>query len=309
MAVGILKNSDGKYLLGKRLNSQSWSGWWEFPGGKLESGESSSEALKREIFEELGVVIKKYRKWTTRKVIEKNKITTLYFFLVTSWDGMVEGIEGQELKWVNLKTYNSTKILPPNQMIHNALKNDLPDIYAITNLKEISSDNFFQVLKRQVNNGLRLIQIREKNLEATELQDLIMRIKTILQYSNVRILINSSISLAYKYQLDGVHLNSKQLHELKHFPKDLLVGVSCHSKKDLEMAEEKKADFAVLGSVKNTLTHPNFKTIGWEKFNKLVGNSSLAIYSIGGMRINDISSSFENGAIGIASQRAIWADL
>ena len=222
---------------------------------------------------------------------------------------MVEGKEGQELKWVDLQTYKATKVLPPNQIIHRALKNDLPDVYAITNFQEMSSDNFFQALKRQVNDGLRLIQIREKTLMETELEALITRIKKILQHTNVRIIINSSISLAYKYQLDGVHLNSKQLHELKYFPKDLLVGVSCHSKKNLELAEEKNADFAVLGSVKKTPTHPNSKPIGWEKFNQLVANSSLPIYSIGGMRINDAPLSFDNGAIGIASQRAIWTDL
>jgi 8-oxo-dGTP diphosphatase len=306
VAVGILKDSDGKYLLGKRLDSQSWAGWWEFPGGKLESNENPSEALKREIYEELGVSINKYRQWITRRVIEKNKITILYFFLITSWTGIVEGMEGQKLQWVDFKTYNATKVLPPNQVIHHALKNDLPEIYAITNFQEISSDYFFQALKRQVHKGLRLIQIREKNLTVTELEALITRIKIILKHTNVRILINSSISLAYKYQLDGVHLNSKQLYELKYFPKDLLVGVSCHSAKDLEVAEEKNVDFAVLGSVKETLTHPNFKPIGWEKFNKLVDNSNIPIYSIGGMTNNDIPSSFDFGAIGIASQRAIW---
>ena len=308
MAVGILKDSDGKYLLGKRLNSQSWSGWWEFPGGKLESNESPSDALKREIFEELGVVVSNYRQWTKRKVVEKNKIITLYFFLITSWSGLVNGKEGQELQWVDLKTYKAKKVLPPNQIIHHALRNDLPAIYAITNFQEMSSDNFFQALKRQVNDGLRLIQIREKTLVETELEALITSIKKILQDTNVRIIINSSISLAYKHQLDGVHLNSKQLHDLKYFPKDLLVGVSCHSKKDLEIAEEKNADFAVLGSVKETLTHPNFRPIGWRKFNKLVDNSNIPIYSIGGMTKNDIPSSFDCGAIGISSQRAIWVD-
>ena len=306
MAVGILKDSDGKYLLGKRLDSQSWAGWWEFPGGKLETNENPSEALKREIYEELGVSINKYRQWITRRVIEKNKITILYFFLITSWTGIVEGMEGQKLQWVDFKTYNATKVLPPNQVIHHALKNDLPEIYAITNFQEISSDYFFQALKRQVHKGLRLIQIREKNLTVTELEALITRIKIILKHTNVRILINSSISLAYKYQLDGVHLNSKQLYELKYFPKDLLVGVSCHSAKDLEIAEEKNADFAVLGSVKETLTHANLKPIGWKKFNKLVDNSNIPIYSIGGMTNNDIPSSFNFGAIGIASQRGIW---
>ena len=103
-------------------------------------------------------------------MVEKNKITILYFFLITTWAGMVEGREGQELQWVNLKKYNSTKVLPPNQVIHHALKNNLPNIYAITNLQEISSENFFQVLKRKVNDGLSLIQIREKNLLKTELE-------------------------------------------------------------------------------------------------------------------------------------------
>ena len=220
---------------------------------------------------------------------------------------MVKGREGQELQWVNLKKYNATKVLPPNQVIHHALKNNLPDIYAITNLQEISSDNFFQALKRKVNDGLGLIQIREKDLIEIELEALIMHIKKILQHKNIRIIINSSIDLAYKYQLDGVHLNSKQLHELRYFPKDLLVGASCHSENDLKVAEEKNADFAVLGSVKKTLTHPDLEPMGWVRFNKLVNNSNVPIYSIGGMTDSDILSSLEYGGIGIASQRAIWA--
>ena len=61
---------------------------------------------------------------------------------------MLEGREGQELQWVNLKNYNAKKVLPPNQVIHHALKNDLPDIYAITNFHEISSDNFFSSTKK-----------------------------------------------------------------------------------------------------------------------------------------------------------------
>ena len=240
-------------------------------------------------------------------MVEKNKITILYFFLITAWTGMVEGREGQELQWVNLKKYNATKVLPPNQVIHHALKNNLPNIYAITNLQEISSENFFQALKRKVNEGLDLIQIREKNLLKTELEDFLVGIKKILHLTNVRIIINSNIDLAYEYELDGVHLNSKQLHELSHFPKDLLVGASCHSENDLKVAEEKNADFAVLGSVKKTLTHPDLEPIGWVRFNKLVNNSNLPIYSIGGMTNSDVLSSLEYGGIGIASQRAIWA--
>ena len=77
--------------------------------------------------------------------------------------------------------------------------------------------------------------------------------------------------------------------------------------KSLFEAEEKNADFAVLGSVKKTLTHPDLEPMGWVRFNKLVNNSNLPIYSIGGMTNSDVLSSLEYGGIGIASQRAIWA--
>jgi 8-oxo-dGTP diphosphatase len=152
-----------------------------------------------------------------------------------------------------------------------------------------------------------LIQIREKNLIETELEALIIRIKKILHHTNVRIIINSNIDLAYEYELDGVHLNSKQLHELSRFPKDLLVGASCHSENDLKVAEEKNADFAVLGSVKKTLTHPDLEPMGWVRFNKLVNNSNIPIYSIGGMTNRIFYPHLNMVAIGIASQRAIWA--
>ena len=306
VAVGILKDSDAKYLLGKRLNSQSWPGWWEFPGGKLEKNEKPAEALKREIFEELGIVVKKYKQWTTRRVIENNKITTLFFFLVLSWSGKIGGKEGQELKWVNLKSFNSKKILPPNQIIHKALKNDLGDIYAITNLQEMQSENFFQILKNKIDQDLKFLQIREKALSERDLITFIKQIKRLLKRTNVKIIINGSIDLAYKYELDGVHLNSIQLYELENFPNDLLVGVSCHSKKDLEVAEEKNADYVVLGPVKKTLSHPNGDFIGWNKFKNLAEKSNLPVYAIGGMKKNDIALSFENGAIGIASQRDFW---
>ncbi len=93
------------------------------------------------------------------------------------------------------------------------------------------------------------------------------------------------------------------MHELSHFPKDLLVGASCHSENDLKVAEEKNADFAVLGSSKKN-PHPSWP---WAyrlvRFNKLVNNSNIPIYSIGGMTDSDILSSLEYGGIGIASQR------
>ena len=306
VAVGILRDSNGEYLLGKRTSSQSWSGWWEFPGGKFEKNETPFEALEREIYEELGVKINEYRQWTTRRVFEKNKITTLYFFIITSWFGQIKGKEAQEIRWVNIKTFDSKKILPPNQVIHKALQNDLGDVFAITNLQEIGGDTFFHILKNKINKGLRFLQIREKNLSKKDLITFVNQIKEVLKKTDEKIVINSSIELAYEFELDGVHLTSKQLYELENFPKDLLVGVSCHSKKDLQVAEKKHADYAVLGPVKKTPSHPNSDFLGWEKFRTLAERSNLPIYAIGGMKKNDVLKSFDRSSVGIASQRNFW---
>ena len=293
-------------MLGKRTRSQSWAGWWEFPGGKLEKNETPSKALEREIYEELGVNINEYKQWTTRRVFEKHKTTTLYFFIITSWSGEIRGKEGQEICWVNIKTFDSKKILPPNQVIHRALKNELGDIFAITNHQEIASDVFFHILKNKINKGLSFLQIREKNLSKKDLITFIGQIKEVLKKTDVKIVINSSIRLAYEFELDGVHLTSKQLYELEKFPKDLLVGVSCHSIKDLQVAEQKSADYVVLGPVKKTPSHPKSDFLGWENFRALVESSNLPIYAIGGMKKDDISISFDKGSVGIASQRDFW---
>lgn len=191
-------------------------------------------------------------------------------------------------------------------MIHRALKNQLGDVFAITNHHEMASEVFFHILKNKINKGLSFLQIREKNLSKKNLITFIGQIKEVLKKTDVKIVINSSIELAYEFDLDGVHLTSKQLYEFEKFPKDLLVGVSCHSKKDLKVAEQKSADYAVLGPVKKTPSHPNSDFLGWEKFRALAESSKLPIYAIGGMKKDDISISFDKGSVGIASQRDFW---
>lgn len=191
-------------------------------------------------------------------------------------------------------------------MIHRALKNELGDVFAITNHHEMVSEVFFHILKNKINKGLSFLQIREKNLSKKDLITFIGQIKEVLKKTDVKIVINSSIELAYEFDLDGVHLTSKQLYEFEKFPEDLLVGVSCHSKKDLKVAEQKLADYAVLGPVKKTPSHPNSDFLGWEKFRALAESSNLPIYAIGGMKNDDISISFDNGSVGIASQRGFW---
>ena len=302
-AVGIIFNQSSHILMAERPKSKTWSGWWEFPGGKIELGESSLHALIRELKEEIGIVVHDAEKWIIRKYAYDNYDVTLHFYKVTKWSGKVEAKEQQRLSWVIPKQKLVTPVLPANELIFKAIP--LPDVYAITNAFEYAGD-FLEQLKKKLNDGVKLLQIREKSMSKKNYVEFCKKIIHIAKNFNAKVLINSDIELAYKLDADGVHLNSLLLNNLSDIPKDLIVAASCHSKKDIEKTIELGVDFAVLSPVQQTQSHPHAAHLGWESFGDTIQNFNIPIYALGGMQRNDINNAFNAGGVGIASQRSIW---
>jgi 8-oxo-dGTP diphosphatase len=114
------------------------------------------------------------------------------------------------------------------------------------------------------------------------------------------------MNLAYRIKADGVHLTSKNLLDSKKLPRNLIVSASCHTQKDIDIAEKLNINFVVLSAVNRTLSHPDISPIGWNKFQKIANKTNIPIYALGGLGINDYQVALENGAIGISSQRSIW---
>ena len=302
-SVGIIFNESFQLLMAERPQSKTWSGWWEFPGGKIESGETPLEALKRELKEEIGISVIDAEKWIVRKYAYEGYEVTLHFYKVTQWSGNIEAKEEQKISWVLPDNNVVSPILPANDLIFKAIS--LPDIYAITNAYEYSG-NFLNKVEQQLNNGLGLIQIREKAISKNAFIELTKEIIQMAGNFDAKVMINSDINLAYKLNADGVHLNSSLLHSLSEIPKDLIVSASCHSARDIEKAMTMDVSFVVLSPVQKTQSHPNTTPIGWDDFSKITQNYSIPIYALGGMKQDDIENAFNAGAIGIASQRAIW---
>ena len=302
-SVGIIFNESFQLLMAERPQSKTWSGWWEFPGGKIESGETPLEALKRELKEEIGISVIDAEKWIVRKYAYEDYEVILHFYKVTQWSGNIEAKEEQKISWVLPDNNVVSPILPANDLIFKAIS--LPDIYAITNAYEYSG-NFLNKVEQQLNNGLGLIQIREKAISKNAFIELTKEIIQMAGNFDAKVMINSDINLAYKLNADGVHLNSSLLHRLSEIPKDLIVSASCHSARDIEKAMTMDVSFVVLSPVQKTQSHPNTTPIGWDSFSKITQNYSIPIYALGGMKQNDIENAFNAGAIGIASQRAIW---
>ena len=99
VAVGILLKSNGDVLLGCRPAGKPFAGYWEFPGGKVEQGESVFDALKREFEEEVGVQILSADAWCGVEHVYPHAHVRLHFFISRAWKGEPEAREGQELAW------------------------------------------------------------------------------------------------------------------------------------------------------------------------------------------------------------------
>ena len=304
VSVAVLINDSDQVLFGQRPPPKSWEGWWEFPGGKVEKNENFSDALCREVYEELGVQITKYNKWITRKYSYDNLEVTLHFFKVFEWVGKIMPQENQKLVWTSLKNLKVSPILPANLFIQSAFY--LPDYYAITNLSETKKNVFLSQLQQKVDNGLKMIQIREKDINLEELKIFAKEVIDICKKRSVKVIINSNINLALELGADGIHLTSNDLKIIKELPKGLIIGASCHNLQEVKMAEKMNVNFAVLSPVKKTLSHIEIKPMGWKKFKEITNKSKIPIYALGGLGLKDYETALQNGGIGIASLRLIW---
>lgn len=102
VAVGVLIRADGRFLLTTRPAGKAYAGFWEFPGGKLEAGESIEQALRRELREELGIDIEEARLWRSEIVDYPHALVRLNFCKVSAWAGSLEMREAQQHAWEQL---------------------------------------------------------------------------------------------------------------------------------------------------------------------------------------------------------------
>ncbi len=310
VAVAIITKPNGEYLLASRPYGKGWAGWWEFPGGKIEENEAPEDGLTRELQEELGITPTLIQAWIKRRYDypathdADAKTVKLHFYFVRDWQGHPMPMEGQTLAWQQPQQLNVSPVLPANVPILKALT--LPEVYSISNLAEMGEVAFFNALQQQLQQGLKLIQVREKQLNPTALAQFAIRVRDMTKKAGAKVLLNENIALALELGLDGVHLPSKALLLLERKPNHLLVSASCHTAAELAYAEKLNLDFVTLSPVAKTASHPNNIPLGWHAFAELIAQTSMPVYALGGMAFNDLSHAQSLGARGVAMQRAVW---
>lgn len=302
VAVAVFLRPDGATLLARRPAGRVYAGYWEFPGGKAEPGELMMETLRREIREELAVEIGRALPWITRVFTYPHATVRLHFHRVLSWRGDPVALEHEALSWERPDSVSVAPLLPANGPVLKGLS--LPAEYAITG--GMDAETFFDRLERRLGAGLKLIQVREKTLPPAQLRDFGGRVIAMARRHGARVLINGDIPLARELGADGVHLTGAQLGTLASRPDFDWCGASCHSAEELRLAERLGVDFAVLGPVRVTPSHPTSAPIGWTGFRSAIEGTAVPVYALGGLQPADLDQALSCGAHGIAMVRGAW---
>ncbi|HSD43997.1 MAG TPA: Nudix family hydrolase [Burkholderiales bacterium] len=304
VAVAILMRPDGRVLLAQRPAGKVYGGWWEFPGGKIETGEAPAHALAREVHEELGVDAERAYPWLTRGFAYPHAVVRLRFFRVLAWCGEPHGREGQAFSWQDLDALTVGPVLPANGPVLKSLR--LPTEYAISNASEVGEERFLAALEARLATGLRLVQLREKAMPRDRLATLARRVVAATAPRGGIVLVNGDAALAREAGAHGVHLTARQLATATERPELEWVGASCHTAAELRRAEALGLDFAVLGPVAATPTHPGVATLGWEGFESGARDAAIPVFALGGVRRDDLERAWSRGAHGIAMIRGAW---
>ena len=298
VAVGVIQDTSGRILIARRAEHLHQGGLWEFPGGKVAAGEDVITALRRELHEELGIEVQLTRPLISIQHDYGDKHVRLDVHRVTKYTGTAHGKEGQPVQWVTVSELTEHDFPAANRGIINAVR--LPDRYMITAEFGTAAEYLAQI-RRAVDGGVRLIQLRAKQLNEHEYLELANQV-LIVQQQDALVILNTSVNVFDKTHAAGLHLNSKRLMQTQQRPitADRLLSASVHNEQELNQAKKIGADLIVVSPVLPTTSHPHATAIGWERFVEFTALANCPVYALGGLKIRDIPLAQQYGAQGIA---------
>lgn len=302
VAAAAIFNESGELLLALRDEKQHQGGLWEFPGGKVETGEDVHDALARELNEELGIEIDLS---ATTSLIQvpyhyPDKSVLLDVFRVNRFNGEAYGREGQPLKWVNLTDLENHQFPAANKPIVNALL--LPSMIAIT--PELSFDSYTDFVRSALSKGAQAIMLRAKRFSESDQLKLYSQLSE--EFSGLFLIWNGPVGSANDAGISAIHLSSARLMQLQQRDefKGYWLGASCHNEEQLRHAEQVGVDYITLSPVQPTLSHPDASPLGWGQFADWISDCALPAYALGGVTSEDVERSVNAGGQGIAAIRS-----
>jgi 8-oxo-dGTP diphosphatase len=227
----------------------------------------------------------------------------LHFCRVFEWSGELHAREQQRFGFYALDGLPAP-LLPATVPVLRGL--ELPPVYAISAARRLGVPAFLQRLESALARGLKWVQLREPDLPADEVDGLFRRMQSLTRAAGAALIVNSRHPRALWDAADGVHLTAHALREATQRPGARWVGASVHRADELARAAELGLDFAVLGPVQPTASHPGQVPLGWSEFERIAARTELPLYAIGGLETNSLPLAMACGAHGVALLSDAW---
>lgn len=305
VAVAVVFDGQGRVLISRRPDHVHQGGLWEFPGGKLESGETPQAGLQRELLEELGISMQSARPLIRVFHVYPDKSVLLDVWRVTRYSGEAAGLEGQPVDWVAADKLAERSFPAADIPIIKAL--NLPERYLITPEPDLRDAQFLEKLERALARGISLVQLRARAMSAADYRVFVPEVQAVCRAAGARLLLNADPLLAQELDADGVHLNSGRLMATAERPAGIqLLGASCHTQAEVKHAGALGLDFIVVSPVQKTGSHPGAIVLGFDGLRVLTELSTVPVYALGGMSEADLDKAFQSGAQGIAAISGLW---
>lgn len=325
IVLGVLESAPGVFWLERRPDAKHLGGLLAFPGGKCGPDETPPTALRRELFEELGIDVETLEPlidipWVyTEPPPAKHLRLTVY--RVSAWRGSVRGREGQTVvpfqldcrhrrSWLDAlppanRGISAALCLPPRVAISVACGSGGEGFEAwLSDVAQTAAD-----LARRFGASGALLQLRP--VRDLSLEDW-RRAVAVVRSQAVRVFVNADLDLAEAVGADGVHLNRVRL-----FTSDASalaawqerggwVTAAVHHADEMTRANEIRVDAVLVSPVLPTASHPGVLPLGWAAFGELTQRATMPTYALGGMALENLPQVRAAGGQGIAAIRAFW---
>ena len=310
VAVGVVWRQ-GRVLIARRPDHLHQGGLLEFPGGKVEAGETVPQALVRELLEETGVQVQPEHLQRLIQVRHDygDKQVLLDVWHTTSSTGEPVGQEGQPVFWLAPEALEDAQFPAANRAIIRALR--LPNHLAISGSFADADALLARLDRLMTERRPAQLLLRAPWLSASAYNDCAAAALAVCQQAGIKLLLHGDPAQLPDLPVAGVHLPWRVASALTARPAHLAgwLGVSCHSRQELDHAVALGADYVTLGPVAPTASHPEATPMGWETFQALAATTPVPVYALGGLGPADIPVACHWGAQGVAGISGWWPEI
>lgn len=308
VVAAAIENAHGDILLAQRPAHKHKGGLWEFPGGKVEAGESDGAALVRELQEELNITATHFAPLITLVHHYPEKSIELVVFRVRAYEGQLCANEQQPLVWVAPDRMSDYAMPEADVAIINALR--LPPFIAITP-RMSDDDSFYRACARTLAAHPCFLQLRDHTLCDASYRAIASTLLDRYPVDRSRVLLNRDPAQTLGLCCAGHHLTRHALTQLTSqqvttYRQRGWLSVSCHAADELALASNLGFDFVLLSPVQPTASHPERLPLGWRGFQSLRRGLPLPVYALGGLHVADLTTAYDCGAQGIAGISGLW---